>query len=177
MKIECDESANIASVYIDGVLKGTCSMYAAPANTTNLTGFAFASNGTATSGELIYFDDVNFYDPTVSGGSGVASIATVPNAPLTTSVTSTPVADQKFAISVSPNPASEVVKVIVKGASSGAIDIKFTDLWGKKLKQLNYSLEDGSSELNVPVNELLKGIYVLTATQNGHISQTKLIIK
>jgi hypothetical protein len=177
IKIESDESANTASVYIDGVLKGSCTMYAAPASATNLTGFAFASNGTATLGEIVYFDDINFYDPTVSGGSGVASIASPQDVPLSISVMDMPVTDQKFSISASPNPASEIVKIIVKGASSGILNIQFTNLWGKKVKQSNYSLENGSSELNVPINGLLQGIYVLTARQNGHISQTKLIIK
>jgi hypothetical protein len=82
-----------------------------------------------------------------------------------------------FSISVSPNPASEIVKIIVKGASAGVLNIQFTSLWGKKSKQLKYSLEDGSSELNVPIGELSQGLYVLTATQNGHVSQTKLIVK
>jgi hypothetical protein len=177
IKIEANESADSAAVYVDGVYKATTTMFATPSTATNLTGFAFASNGTATLGEIVYFDDVNLYDPTIEGPSGITS------ASATTAILSSSLVPQKqtesnaFSIAVSPNPASEVVKIIVKGASAGVLNIQFTSLWGKKSKQLKYSLEDGSSELNVPIGGLSQGLYVLTATQNGHVSQTKLIVK
>lgn len=65
IRVEADEFANSATLYVDNKLMGTTVMYADPARTTNLTGFAFNSNGIATSGELIYFDDVDFYDTKV----------------------------------------------------------------------------------------------------------------
>jgi hypothetical protein len=41
IKIESDESANTASVYIDGVLKGSCTMYAAPGKCHQSNRFCF----------------------------------------------------------------------------------------------------------------------------------------
>jgi hypothetical protein len=178
IKIIADAAAHTASVEIDGTPTGiNCTTFPAAASVTNLTGFGFTSYGTATWGEIAYFDDINLYDPTIEVPSGIAS------ASATTAIFSSSLVPQKqtesnaFSISVSPNPAREVVKIVVKGASRGVLNIQFTSLWGKKSKQLKYSLEDGSSELNVPIGELSQGLYVLTATQNGHVSQTKLIVK
>jgi hypothetical protein len=46
-------------------------------------------NGSATSGEIAYFDDVNLYDPTIEGPSGITS------AVATTAFFSSPLVPQK----------------------------------------------------------------------------------
>lgn len=61
IKVVANEFTNQATVYINGVLKGVAPIFSVKTNTTNLTGFGFTSNGTSTSGELVYFDDINFY--------------------------------------------------------------------------------------------------------------------
>lgn len=71
LKIEANESADSATFYIDNAPIGTFHMYVSPGNATNLTGFGLYSNGTNTFGESICFDDINFYDPAVSGSRGV----------------------------------------------------------------------------------------------------------
>ena len=174
IKIAANESSNTASMYINGVQTGAAfSMSAAPASATNLTGFAFQSNGTATYGELIYFDDVNFYDPTTGSSSGVAKIVSHDIA--VTNLTKVP-KNQDFLVSVSPNPANGFVKVKIQGALKGALDLYFVDMSGKTLKRLNYKIEGGTSFLDIPIQEFLPGKYIITLKQNNRFAQIKLVV-
>jgi hypothetical protein len=186
VKITADEAANTASLYIDNVLMGSFPMSANTVNATNLTGFALNSNGTATSGEIVYFDDINFYDPTVSGGSGIASVAGQENiliSNLTGEVTkvNNQVANEliveSFSISVSPNPANDLAKVAFKNSLKGIINVYVTDMMGWPVKRLKYNSAGDLSFLDIPIQDLSPGVYVITANQNNRIAKTKLIVK
>jgi hypothetical protein len=180
IKIVADESANIAYVYLDGSATpvGSFSMHTSPAGTTNLTGFAFASYGTNTFGELAYFDDINFYNPDTEGPSGIAAVTTAGETQLNGKL-----ANQneeltgKFSIVLSPNPTSELVKLTVHHATPGLYEVHFSDMLGRRVKSMNYNSVAETDVQEIPISSLSSGIYVVTVRQGSHITQKKLIVK
>ncbi|TZF83272.1 T9SS type A sorting domain-containing protein [Pedobacter sp. BS3] len=170
IKVVANLSTNTASLYVDGVLAGTTGMYTNPSTTTNLTGFCFASNGTATSGELIYFDDVDFYDT-----------ATGPNQMTTTQHNIAPAAIDKpqnntFAVTVSPNPSNNIVNVHIENGAKGATTILISDMAGRIVKRLNYNADTETSSISFNIQGYLPGVYVVTVKQNNRTVQTKLSV-
>lgn len=168
IKVVANRSANTASLYVDGVLAGTTGMYSNPANTTNLTGFAFNSNGTATSGELVFFDDVDFYDPTVGPMFAQDAPTTLLAAPLTNEKP----ASKTFGVTVSPNPSSNVIQVHVENGTKGPTTILISNMSGATVKKLTYNADDESSSISTTVQGYFPGVYVITAKQNGQVAQT-----
>jgi hypothetical protein len=178
LKIEADESANLATVYLNGTLLNTCAMNQTPSAATTLTGFAFASYGTNTFGELAYFDDINFYNPDTEGPSGIAAVTTAGETQLNGKL-----ANQneeltgKFSIVLSPNPTSELVKLTVHHATTGLYEVHFSDMLGRRVKSMNYNSAAETDVQEIPISSLSSGIYVVTVRQGSHITQKKLIVK
>lgn len=180
VKIEADEAANTAALYIDNVLMGSFTMYANATSATNLTGFGFNSNGTVPSGESIYLDDINFYDPTVSGPSGISSANVASQNVLTSAFAADTeteaVVKGKFGISISPNPASNMIRLQFQNATKGPVTVRFANLSGTTVKNLKYNLEAGTSSLEIPVGDLLPAVYIIQAKQGDKAGVAKLIV-
>lgn len=178
LKIEADESANLATVYLNGTPLNTCTMFQAPSAATTLTGFAFASYGTDTFGELAYFDDINFYNPDTEEPSGIAADAARGEIQLNKK----PGGENeglkgKFSIILSPNPTSSFVKLTVQNASKGLYELHFSDMLGRRVKSLSYNSAGETDVQEIPIPSLSSGIYVVTVRQGSHITQKKLIVK
>jgi hypothetical protein len=173
--VAANESANTASVYVDGVLAGTTGMYSNPANTTNLTGFAFCTNGTSTQGEVVYFDDVNFYDPsTGEGPSGVNSVVSENTVTNTLSMEN-PIGE--LSVSVAPNPVSGVAKIRIEGAEAGNLQLYVTSINGVQVKKRQVTVCEGSSTIEQPVSDLAHGVYMIMARQGNKTSQCRVMIQ
>ena len=145
-----------------------------------LDGFSFSSNGDATVGDRALFDDVsigqrdiNVSDP--GDGSGTAAIAT-PGEILTSNLTDIP-AEERFSISLSPNPTSDLVKITSRNYSKGALAIYFTDMFGKRVKTFGFNLDGETSAFDCPISGLLPGLYVVTATNKNQIAHSTLIVR
>jgi len=173
IKVEANESANQAKLYVDGVLAGTVGMYANPASATNLTGFSFCSNGTATSGEVIYFDDVDFYDTTVGPTQYDAVNPEKMFAPLAADQYET---DKAFGVTVSPNPSNGIIDIHVNNGLPGETTVLISNISGRIVNKLNYNAQTASSVITTTVQGYQPGIYVITAKQGGHAVQTKLSV-
>jgi hypothetical protein len=172
IRIDANESANTAAVYIDGVLSGNCTMFAAPASATNLTGFGFTSYGTATSGELAYFDDINFYDPDVEGSSGMFM------APLQAGAAAqlTDETPGEFSIKASPNPASDHVNIQLKNVDAGMVILSMFDVNGAPVKNITASITGKQLFYNMPTADCAPGVYTITARHGNKVVRTKVII-
>lgn len=166
IRVEANESANIASIYMDGVLVGNTSMYSNPANTTNLTGFAFGSNGTLTYGEVVYFDDVNLFDPTVNGVDGLSAKKSE------IKITST----ERFSALAYPNPVHDYVYVKITGAAKGVAEVALRNILGNTVKKMKANTATGVNNITLPIQGLSPGIYILTISQGGNALQQKVII-
>jgi hypothetical protein len=180
IKIVADESANVAYVYLDGSATpvGSFSMYTSPASTTSLTGFAFASYGTLTWGELAYFDDINFYNPDSEGPSGIAANAAAGEIQLNSKLSSqNEELTRKFSITLSPNPTSEFVKLIVQNSAKGIYEVHFSDMLGRRVKRLTFNSDGETAVQEIAIPGFSSGIYIVTVSQGSHITQKKLIVK
>jgi hypothetical protein len=171
IKIAANESANIASIYVDTVLVGTTAMYSDPVQTTTLTGFGFGSNGTPTSGEIVYFDDVNFYDPTVSPPSGISATE---NKKLLADLVVAP-AIEKFKVTAAPNPTTGNIVLNLTGANDGPADFIVTSILGASSKT-RYVLSKGFNKITLPADQLAPGVYLVTVKQAGQVSTVKIIL-
>lgn len=172
IKIEADESANIAKVYLDGILMGSCTMFPAPLAATTLTGFAFASYGTDTWGELAYFDDINFYNPDTEGPSGL-SAGPVQQQQLKSLPAELP---GKFSIKVSPNPAKDIVNIQVSHTAEGKIRLTVLNAFGMPVKTINALSSGDGFSYDLPTGNFQPGMYVISAQQDNKIVRTKVII-
>lgn len=203
IKIVTNVSANTATLFIDDVQQGgTFGMFATG---TNATGFGFYSNGTATSGEVVYFDDVNFYDPTAGGGSsGFALVDTsetmkpktgqidtlhakttpadtsrilqVQTTAVTKPAASDSLTQSVMAVMAYPNPATDVTTVKVRNTVKGSVVIELTSLYGQKLRSYSYQSNGGDFNANIPLQSLpSRTVYVITVKNNGKTVQTKLL--
>lgn len=173
IKVEADESANLAKVYINGTLKGSCTMFQNPSDATTLTGFAFSSAGLATFGELAYFDDINFYNPDTEQPSGVLSSGSVQQQQLN-HLPAEPTS--KFSIKVSPNPAKDIVNIQVSHTVEGKIKLTVLNAVGIPVKTINALSGRDGFFYDLPTGNFLPGLYVISAQQDNKIVRAKVII-
>jgi hypothetical protein len=177
IRITADESANTAALYIDNTPMGSFTMSANPGSATNLSGFGLNSNGTGTSGEVIYFDDINFYNPDVEGPSGIANVGANDMRLQTNLKDQTGNQLDKFSLSLSPNPAVGTVKITLENALKGYFDVHITDMMGKRVKNISYNSSGGITVEEIPIYGLSSGIYVVTVIQGKETVWKKLIVK
>lgn len=85
--------------------------------------------------------------------------------------------DKKFAISVSPNPASNTITLKFQNSSKGVVALNFANMSGSTVKSLKYNLQDETSLVEIPIGDLLPGIYIINAKQNDKAGNVKLIVK
>ncbi|MDP4711789.1 MAG: T9SS type A sorting domain-containing protein [Saprospiraceae bacterium] len=78
-------------------------------------------------------------------------------------------------IQVYPNPASEILNVVVPTTVSGVSQISILDLSGKRW--LSQSITDGSSTLQINVSNLPKGIYLLRHENQEQVTLQRVIIQ
>lgn len=95
-----------------------------------------------------------------------------------TTFTSSPVANENISFTVSPDPVSEILSVYLPSSISGYVEITITDMEGKVLeeKRIHFSFNQKNKTVQLPVNQLPAGIYVVKVG-NGTLAQSKLIVK
>lgn len=90
-----------------------------------------------------------------------------------------PIDDKEFYTStpgllrVYPNPAREVLRMVYLGSCSGGL-LRLYDLQGRLHRE--HPLPMAGSEIEVPVSDLLNGLYLMQWLCNGEASQVKIMI-
>ena len=69
------------------------------------------------------------------------------------------------------------MNIRIKNASKGEIDIYFFDISGRKIKTIQLRSNGDTANLDVPIQELQPGVYVIATKQGNRFAQTKLIKK
>lgn len=72
-----------------------------------------------------------------------------------------------------PNPAKEILRVVYSGSCSGGT-LRLYDLQGRLHRE--HSLPITGSEIEIPVSDLLNGLYLIQWLCNGEVSQAKVMI-
>jgi len=94
--------------------------------------------------------------------------------------TSAAISEHKNRISITPNPASDFIQIILSEETTGNVSVNLTNLVGQKIARLyNGAAEKISAQkISIP-NSIDKGLYFVTITDgNGKlISQTKLLVR
>lgn len=94
--------------------------------------------------------------------------------------TSAAISEHKNRTSITPNPASDFIQIILSEETTGNVSVNLTNLVGQKIARLyNGAAEKISAQkLSIP-NSIDKGLYFVTITDgNGKlISQTKLLVR
>ena len=89
-----------------------------------------------------------------------------------------PVSSASISISIVPNPAiSEVNIVLTRNQPVKDAHIIITDALGRKIYQLNTSLNTGTSRLAIPVNNFAKAKYFVRVYDNSTLLGTNTFIK
>lgn len=79
-------------------------------------------------------------------------------------------------VNVYPNPASAQLNLQVQTSAPGTYTVKITDVTGKEYLRNAYKLSTGNNVVNMPVQQLPAGIYLLILqSENGNPQETKFI--
>lgn len=76
-----------------------------------------------------------------------------------------------------PNPASDAVNVTFSSEESSNAVLSIMNLMGQMVYTTNVSIQEGYNMVNVPVNQLRAGIYMVNIKSNKGTSTQKLIVK
>lgn len=166
-------AASTAAIYVDGVLIGNAAKETASATT--IDGFTFGSGGSSITGDKALFDDVLLYNTTITLALGKQEASTSAIADAAAGLNATEL-DKPFSFVVSPNPASNVLKLDISHPSQDKISVRIVNMSGLEVKKLDYSVSGKSSLIEIPVGDVVPGMYVVQATQNNVVISTKVII-
>ncbi|MFZ1529072.1 MAG: T9SS type A sorting domain-containing protein, partial [Ferruginibacter sp.] len=78
-----------------------------------------------------------------------------------------------YSIAVSPNPASDFIKVDVAGNSGKAYTVSVTDAAGRKV----YETKSSDAFVNIPAATFTKGVYVVKVADEGNILTQKVVLQ
>lgn len=76
-----------------------------------------------------------------------------------------------------PNPAQSSVSLYLNLDHSAAVSIDVTNLVGQHVKTISVNAVAGENTVSIPVNELAKGVYMVTVTAGTARSTKKLIVE
>lgn len=83
-----------------------------------------------------------------------------------------------FNMAVYPNPASVETNLVVNPGSVSQVAVRITDLGGKQIKNLNFSvLRNELNTLSIPVNNIPAGVYMITLISGNQLVTKKLFIQ
>jgi hypothetical protein len=85
-------------------------------------------------------------------------------------------AEETSAISVFPNPASDLFKINITGKEPVHYTITMLDLYGKKIKELQKTSDPGENSYEISTLELASGIYFLMIDNGVKIRKEKVIV-
>lgn len=91
---------------------------------------------------------------------------------------STAVANRIFSgMKMYPNPASESVNITFSSEENANAMLSVTNLMGQTVYNMNVNVYEGYNMVNVPVNQLPAGIYMVNIRSNKGTTTQKLIVK
>jgi hypothetical protein len=86
--------------------------------------------------------------------------------------------DKEFAVKTFPNPASELINVVVKSTTDKNLKLRFYDINGRLAgNPVEVKANQDISTTTVPVNYLQRGVYIYTLTENNKVVFKGKIIK
>lgn len=80
-------------------------------------------------------------------------------------------------ISIYPNPAISIVNINTNSELNTTLSVIVKDITGKIITTNNYDVVKGNNILNLNIENLQSGIYLLQVKNNGIVSTTKLVVK
>lgn len=82
------------------------------------------------------------------------------------------------ALSIYPNPATEIVNVTGIGEQNGSVEVNFIDLRGRVLKKVSQQTVFANGEITIPVTDLPTGLYMVQVRNGlGQISTGRVIVE
>ena len=79
-------------------------------------------------------------------------------------------------VSVAPNPAQDLVKIVLNKSGYGRLNISLTDITGKQVADYSQNIQEGTFQLELNTSTLSSGIYVLHMVTNGVAKTEKIVI-
>jgi hypothetical protein len=79
-------------------------------------------------------------------------------------------------LAVYPNPASDLLQVVLDNQELSSATLRILDLNGRLVAEQNYSVVKGMQELQIPVQQLNEGVYIVSLESDGYIAVSRIII-
>ena len=73
--------------------------------------------------------------------------------------------DKFNAISISPNPTSDVLNIVVETKNEDDLELNLLDVFGKVIKQQKTTVQQGLNNKSLDIQDLPNGIYFLQLQQ------------
>ncbi|MFN3918360.1 MAG: T9SS type A sorting domain-containing protein [Flavobacteriales bacterium] len=81
-------------------------------------------------------------------------------------------------LSAYPNPANELFTIELSAAGASAITVQVREMSGRNIMELAHTISDGANRIEIPVNQLAKGMYIVTLLnkESGKTEMVKLAV-
>ncbi len=79
-------------------------------------------------------------------------------------------------LAVYPNPVSDLLQVVLDNQELSSATLRILDLNGRLVAEQNYSVMKGMQELQIPVQQLNEGVYIVSLESASYIAVSRIII-
>lgn len=76
-----------------------------------------------------------------------------------------------------PNPASHTTKLNLKMVKNGVVSVRVYDIVGHLVKDFSYNCENGGNSIDISLDGMKKGLYLISAASDEYFCTSKLIVK
>ncbi len=87
-----------------------------------------------------------------------------------------PVSNENFSMSLYPNPAADFAQLEINMINSGEFSVEVFDMLGKANFSRTYNAMTGKNVINLPVNSLKAGVYLVKVNVGGSILNSRLVV-
>ncbi|MCB0480949.1 MAG: T9SS type A sorting domain-containing protein [Flavobacteriales bacterium] len=84
---------------------------------------------------------------------------------------------EDFRFKLFPNPTKDAVHLQITSSSKGFVDINILSVDGKLVFKQGYAYSEGSEKIDLPIQNLDKGIYFVTLKMGNNTTSKKLVIQ
>ena len=81
-----------------------------------------------------------------------------------------------MAIQVFPVPARDEIRVSYRAESAGELSLQLVNAIAQPVRQVKYEVVEGENLIRVPVQDLNRGLYILTITQGNRRITRKVLL-
>jgi hypothetical protein len=85
--------------------------------------------------------------------------------------------ENQASVLIAPNPATDIVKMLITSERTGTVKVQISDMSGRVVKEISYPVIQGTKTIEIPVQQLVNGLYSVQIQLDKNIYHQNLVIK